>query len=134
MATFGFYYSVRFGNVDSQTMNSVIDLLKRTLPVQYQQKAITQSLKILEILSETGVKERFVPEKIDIHKEMGKVWVSGKKIVESPNAKPQRTQAVKEYKFALKRGFAYPIFSASYAGGSRAQQQINDYIQSKEDK
>lgn len=134
MVAFGFYYAVRFGNVDAQTMNSVIDLLKRTLPVQFQEKAIIQSLEILEVISETGVKERFIPEKIDIHREMGKVWVIGKKVVEAPNTKPKKVQAVREYIFAQKRGFVYPTFSDSYAGGSRAQQQINDYIQSKEEK
>lgn len=132
MTIMGYYYSVRYGNISSKSMKEIERMAIRTQPASMREAMIQQTTRMSHILKDTGVGERFIPNEIEVHKELNRVWVTGTLHILAKDRKPKKTQVTKVYDFKTLRGFAYPIRYELQQGQGTALQEITKYIAQKE--
>ncbi|WP_105169410.1 TraE/TraK family type IV conjugative transfer system protein [Pseudoalteromonas sp. T1lg23B] len=129
MTSMGLYYSVRYGNISSNSMKSIEKILPKMLPFSSREDTKEYIEELKTVYEDTEVTERFVPTRVSVHKQMSKVWVTGTRYIYVQQNKPKIAQVTKVYEFKIKRGFAYPAHSEIQIGAGNAQREISAYLE-----
>lgn len=128
MTVTALYYALRLGNVSEKTIPQINELARRVLPYRDVPDALEKLKVTHKIFSETGIKELFIPTKVNVHAGMKRAWVTGDKYLRIPGKEEKKTRFTREFEFDVKRGFIYPTYTVQYAGDNKSHVQIQDWI------